>query len=99
MIGAECVRKSSVSENDEGPALMPGPFVSIRGDQKLAFAPPLALQAASDDAIEIPKVLQAFRPLQEFPAPLQALWPLQALVPTHLTAAAFADVDQVVTTD
>jgi hypothetical protein len=60
----------------------------------------LALQAASDETIEKPFVLQAFRPLQEFEPPLQALWPLQALVPTHLTpAAAFADVDTVETTE
>jgi len=85
--------------NDEGPASLPGPFASIRDDQKLAFAPPLALQAPSDEAIEIPVFLQAFRPLQEFEPPLQALWPLQALVPTHLTAAAFADVDTVETTE
>jgi hypothetical protein len=30
---------------------------------------------------------------------LQALWPLQALVPTHLTGAAFADVDPAETTE
>jgi hypothetical protein len=88
-----------LSSNDEGPASLPGPFASIRGDQKLAFAPPLALQAPSDEAIEIPVFLQAFRPLQEFVPPLQALWPLQALVPTHLTGAAFADVDTAETTE
>jgi hypothetical protein len=43
--------------------------------------------------------LQAFRPLQEFPALLHALWPLQALTPMHLPwAAAFAFVDPVDTT-
>ena len=60
-------------------------------------APPLALHAASDDAIVKPLLLQAFMPLQEFPALLQALWPLQALVAMHLPWAA-AGVDTVVTT-
>src|SRR3954451_8314289 len=71
----------------------------IRDDQSLDTAPPLALQAASDAAIEKPLVLQAFMPLQEFAPPLQALWPLQALVPMHLTPAAFAVVDTAVTTE
>jgi hypothetical protein len=36
--------------------------------------------------------------LQEFNAPVQALWPLQALPAMHLPAAAFAGLDPVVTT-
>jgi hypothetical protein len=63
----------------------------------LAIAPPFALHWASV-AIEKPWVLQAFRPLQEFPALLQALWPLQALTPMHLPWAALAAVDPVDTT-
>src|SRR4051812_43693700 len=66
--------------------------------QPLTNAPPLALHAASDDAIVKPLLLQAFMPLQEFPALLQALWPLQALVAMHLPWAASAGVDTVVTT-
>jgi hypothetical protein len=43
--------------------------------------------------------LQEFKPLQALAAPLQALWPLQALPAMHLPWAAFAGVDTVDTTE
>src|SRR4051812_8631143 len=72
---------------------MPGPWISMR-DQPLTNLPPIDVHLASD-AIEKPVVLQVFRPLQEFAAPLQALWPLQALAPMHLPWAALAGADVV----
>jgi len=37
---------------------------------------------------EGPDPCRRFRPLQAFAVPLQALWPLQALAPTHLPSSA-----------
>ena len=72
-------------------------FRLIDNDQLLTYAPPVALHLASDIWAK-PWPLQAFRPLQEFEALLQALWPLQALAAMHLPMAAFAGVDPVDTT-
>jgi hypothetical protein len=49
--------------------------------------PPAAWQAAASFTSEKPLPLQAFRPLHELLAVLQALCPLQALAPMHFTAA------------
>jgi hypothetical protein len=53
--------------------------------------PPAAVQAAASAVLTQPWPLQAFRPLQELVAVLQALWPLQELAPTHFTPSAAND--------
>src|SRR5215207_2500043 len=50
--------------------------------------PPLAVQAAASAASVKPWPLQAFWPLQDEVALLQALWPLQAFDAPHFTPAA-----------
>src|SRR4029453_7929763 len=65
--------------------------------QPLTNLPPIEVHFASE-AIVKPLVLQAFMPLQEFPLPLQALWPLQALAPLHLPWAGLAGAELVETT-
>src|SRR3984885_4015115 len=75
---------------------MPG-LRLMNNDQLLTNAPPADLHLASDIFAK-PWPLQAFRPLQAFGPPLQALWPLQALAAMHLPSAAYAVVDPVDTT-
>src|SRR5512144_867269 len=50
--------------------------------------PPLAVQSLASAASVKPWPLQAFWPLQALLALLQALWPLQAFEPVHFTPAA-----------
>src|SRR4030095_1564068 len=51
---------------------------------------PAAVQASALDCSTKPWPLQAFWPLQALLAVLQALWPLQALMPWHFTLSALA---------
>jgi hypothetical protein len=59
--------------------------------------PPALVQAAASDVSVKPWPLQAFCPLHEDDAVLQALWPLQAFAPVHFTPAASAGEDTVAT--
>ncbi len=52
----------------------------------------MLLQSSALGVITKPLPLQEFSPEQSLLAPLQALWPLQSLPPTHFTAAGFAPV-------
>lgn len=54
--------------------------------------PPALVQASTLLCSIQPCPLQAFNPLHELLALLQALWPLQELMPAHFTASALAGV-------
>jgi hypothetical protein len=59
--------------------------------------PPWLVHSSAEAVGTQPWPLQAFRPLQELLALLQALWPLQALMPEHCTSAdwvAFSELAQ-----
>src|SRR5579883_1631109 len=68
------------------------PAVRSRKSNRYITLPPLALHSSDVlDSVQ-PWPLQAFWPLHELVALLQALWPLQALTPPHLMPSAWAAV-------